>query len=180
MQRNNAFFFVANEFCVKVHFTNSCRVGSREEGGEVTKIPYDWCPANWSRQRRSGNRNRSQAEKMTFRQTWSSANSSFSLIWPKFFRDFISSIALYKPEENEDEKKKAKKDEKKVEKPVKKQVKFKEKVVKAHFYLFCSFQQHQFTELEVMTLWNSFKIDFPEDKINKIQLNELVAQLFPK
>jgi len=31
-----------------------------------------------------------------------------------------------------------------------------------------------------MTLWNSFKIDFPEDRINKIQLNELVAQLFPK
>merc|ERR1712037_1033953 len=30
------------------------------------------------------------------------------------------------------------------------------------------------------TLWNSFKIDFPEDRINKIQLNELVAQLFPK
>ena len=117
---------------------------------------------------------------MTFRQTWSSANSSFSLIWPKFFRDFISSIALYKPEENEDEKKKAKKDEKKVEKPVKKQVKFKEKVVKSNFYIFFSFQQHQFTELEVMTLWNSFKIDFPEDKINKIQLNELVAQLFPK
>ena len=107
-------------------------------------------------------------------------NSFFSLIWPKFFRDFISSIALYKPEENEDEKKKAKKDEKKVEKPVKKQVRFKEKVVKLHFYIFFSFQQHQFTELEVMTLWNSFKIDFPEDKINKIQLNELVAQLFPK
>ena len=50
------------------------------------------------------------------------------------------------------------------------------KVVEIHF----SFQQHQFTELEVMTLWNSFKIDFPEDRINKIQLNELVAQLFPK
>ena len=38
------------------------------------------------------------------------------------FRDFISSIALYKPEENQDEKKNEKKDEKKMEKPAKKQV----------------------------------------------------------
>ena len=52
---------------------------------------------------------------------------------------------------------------------------WKEKVLLSFF-----FQQHQFTELEVMTLWNSFKIDFPEDTINKIQLNELVTQLFPK
>ena len=45
----------------------------------------------------------------------------FLHIWPLFFRDFISSIALYKPEENGDEKKKEK-EEKKVEKPEKKQV----------------------------------------------------------
>ena len=38
------------------------------------------------------------------------------------FRDFISSIALYKPEDNQDEKKNEKKDEKKMEKPAKKQV----------------------------------------------------------
>ena len=102
----------------------------------------------------------------------------FLHIWPLFFRDFISSIALYKPEENGDEKKKEK-EEKKVEKPEKKQVTLivseRRKSVLSFF-----FQQHQFTELEVMTLWNSFKIDFPEDTINKIQLNELVTQLFPK
>ena len=99
-------------------------------------------------------------------------------IWPLIFRDFISSIALYKPEENGDEKKKEK-EEKKVEKPEKKQVTLivseRRKSVLSFF-----FQQHQFTELEVMALWNSFKIDFPEDTINKIQLNELVTQLFPK
>ena len=91
-------------------------------------------------------------------------------------RDFISSVALYKPEENQDEKKKEKKEEKKEKKTVNKQV---SKYLKQKIHFFSS-QQHQFTELEVMTLWNSFKIDFPEDKINKIQLNELVAQLFPK
>ena len=37
-------------------------------------------------------------------------------------RDFISSVALYKPEENQDEKKKEKKEEKKEKKPVNKQV----------------------------------------------------------
>ena len=58
------------------------------------------------------------------------------LVWPNFFRDFISSIALFKPEENQDEKKKAKKDEKKVEKPAKKQVKLGDiegKVFEIHF-----------------------------------------------
>ena len=92
-------------------------------------------------------------------------------------RDFISSVALYKPEENQDEKKKEKKEEKKEKKPVNKQV---NKYLKQKNPIIFFTQQHQFTELEVMTLWNSFKIDFPEDKINKIQLNELVAQLFPK
>ena len=63
-----------------------------------------------------------QRERMTFRQTWSSLEFTFFLVWPNFFRDFISSIALFKPEEGQDDKKKAKKDEKKAEKPAKKQV----------------------------------------------------------
>lgn len=37
-----------------------------------------------------------------------------------------------------------------------------------------------FTEMEIMTLWNSFRIDFPEGEINKSQMRELVVQIFPK
>ena len=55
-------------------------------------------------------------------QMWKQIEFTFFLVRPTFFRDFISSIALFKPEEGQDEKKKAKKDEKKAEKPAKKQV----------------------------------------------------------
>ena len=162
----------------KVHFTNSSRAGCRVGGG-ASKIPYDWCPANWRRQR-SGNRNRSQRERMTFRQTWSSLEFTF------FWSDPLFSGTSYLPLLFSSQKK-AKMIRRKRRRTRKRPRSLRRsryvqtlaiggKVVEIHF----SFQQHQFTELEVMTLWNSFKIDFPEDRINKIQLNELVAQLFPK
>ena len=38
----------------------------------------------------------------------------------------------------------------------------------------------EFTELEVVHLWNTFQIDFPEDTINKLQMTELVRRIFPR
>ena len=85
MQRN-----ICGKWCLrKVHFTNSSRAGC-EVGGGASKIPYDWCPANWRRQR-SGNRNRSQRERMTFRQTWSSLEFTF------FWSDPLFSGTSYLP-----------------------------------------------------------------------------------
>ena len=39
---------------------------------------------------------------------------------------------------------------------------------------------YQFTDLEIMTLWNSFRIDFPEGQLNAPQLNDVVRRVFPK
>ena len=41
-------------------------------------------------------------------------------------------------------------------------------------------QNYQFTELDIMTLWNSFRIDFPEGKISEPQLMDVVKRVFPK
>ena len=43
-----------------------------------------------------------------------------------------------------------------------------------------SFQPYVFTEMEVVNLWNTFKLDFPEDSINKLQMTELVKRIFPR
>ena len=43
-----------------------------------------------------------------------------------------------------------------------------------------SLQNYQFTDLEIMTLWNSFRIDFPEGKLSAPQLQEVVQRVFPK
>ena len=29
-------------------------------------------------------------------------------------------------------------------------------------------------------MWNTFKLDFPEDSINKLQMTELVKRIFPR
>jgi len=34
--------------------------------------------------------------------------------------------------------------------------------------------------LEVVHLWNTFQIDFPEDTINKLQMTEIVKRIFPR
>ena len=39
---------------------------------------------------------------------------------------------------------------------------------------------YQFTDLEIMTLWNSFRIDFPEGQLSAPQLNDVVRRVFPK
>ena len=43
-----------------------------------------------------------------------------------------------------------------------------------------SIQAEKFTGLEIMTLWNSFKMDFPEGEINRSQMNQLVKDIFPR
>ena len=42
------------------------------------------------------------------------------------------------------------------------------------------FQNYQFTDLEIMTLWNSFRIDFPEGQLSSSQLQDVVRRVFPK
>ena len=32
----------------------------------------------------------------------------------------------------------------------------------------------------MVNLWNTFKLDFPEDSINKLQMTELVKRIFPR
>ena len=46
--------------------------------------------------------------------------------------------------------------------------------------LFFIVQNYQFTDLEIMTLWNSFRIDFPEGQISAPQLQDVVRRVFPK
>ena len=41
-------------------------------------------------------------------------------------------------------------------------------------------QNYQFTDLEIMTLWNSFRIDFPEGQLSAPQLQDVVRRVFPK
>ena len=43
-----------------------------------------------------------------------------------------------------------------------------------------SIQGEKFTGLEIMSLWNSFKKDFPEGEINRSQMNQLVKDIFPR
>ena len=58
-------------------------------------------------------------------------------------RDFISSVALYKPEENQDEKKKEKKEEKKEKKPVNKQVNKYLKEKKSNYFFYSATPVHR-------------------------------------
>ena len=54
--------------------------------------------------------------------------------------------------------------------------------LKVTIILFDKYSQNyaEFTELEVVHLWNTFQIDFPEDTINKLQMTELVRRIFPR
>ena len=41
-------------------------------------------------------------------------------------------------------------------------------------------QNYQFTDLEIVSLWNSFRVDFPEGQITRPQMKEVVKKIFPK
>lgn len=41
-------------------------------------------------------------------------------------------------------------------------------------------QDTRFTEFEIVQLWQTFKRDFPNGKINKNQLRELMKVIFPR
>jgi hypothetical protein len=40
-------------------------------------------------------------------------------------------------------------------------------------------QHHKFSEMEIVTLWNRFKFDFPTGNINEKQLLQLFRQVIP-
>ena len=42
------------------------------------------------------------------------------------------------------------------------------------------FQNQQLTDMEIVELWNSFKVGFPEGQVTKPQIIEIVRKVFPK
>ena len=123
-------------------------------------------------------------------------------------RDFISSVALYKPEENQDEKKKEKKEEKKEKKTVNKQVS-KYLKQKNPFFFFSATPVHRAWGDDIVELlqdrlpWGqdqqdsiewaccaafskvieekkTIKVDFLDGEISKNQTKTLLAQVCPK
>ena len=40
--------------------------------------------------------------------------------------------------------------------------------------------QQQLTDLEIVELWSSFKVGFPEGKLSKPQIMEVVRRVFPR
>ena len=94
-------------------------------------------------------------------------------------KDFINSISI-KPLDEEDNtkgavKKKMSKTKTEEDKPKQVDTIFQ----RLSYHSVCS-QPYVFTEMEVVNLWNTFKLDFPEDSINKLQMTELVKRIFPR
>jgi len=90
---------------------------------------------------------------------------------PAHLRDFINSIALKEePESPGTMRKKAQEKRKQAQSNSEDAVDVK-KMMSGNY---------QFTDLEIMTLWNSFRIDFPEGQITEPGLNEVVKRVFPK
>ena len=99
---------------------------------------------------------------------------------PDHLKDFINSISI-KPLDDEDNtkgsvKKKISKTKTEEDKP--KQVDMIFPPQQSLHWPNC--QPYVFTEMEVVNLWNTFKLDFPEDSINKLQMTELVKRIFPR
>ena len=97
-------------------------------------------------------------------------------------KEFINSISI-KPLEDEDNtkgavKKKISKTKSEEDKPKQVDVFEISSSVFAHPIPYT--QPYVFTEMEVVNLWNTFKLDFPEDSINKLQMTELVKRIFPR
>ena len=42
------------------------------------------------------------------------------------------------------------------------------------------FQDTRFTEYEIVQLWSTFRRDFPSGKINRVQITQLIKNVFPK
>ena len=42
------------------------------------------------------------------------------------------------------------------------------------------FQDTRFTEYEIVQLWTTFQRDFPSGKINRVQITQLIKNVFPK
>ena len=42
------------------------------------------------------------------------------------------------------------------------------------------FQDTRFTEYEIVQLWSTFQRDFPSGKINRVQITQLIKNVFPK
>ena len=42
------------------------------------------------------------------------------------------------------------------------------------------FQDTRFTEYEIVQLWSTFQRDFPTGKINRVQITQLIKNVFPK
>ena len=94
-------------------------------------------------------------------------------------KEFINSISI-KPLDDEDTKGAVKKkiSKTKTEEDKPKQVDF--RFESSSVFMFPCSQPYVFTEMEVVNLWNTFKLDFPEDSINKLQMTELVKRIFPR
>ena len=48
------------------------------------------------------------------------------------------------------------------------------------FCLKINFQDTRFTEYEIVQLWSTFQRDFPSGKINRVQITQLIKNVFPK
>lgn len=89
---------------------------------------------------------------------------------PPHLRDFISSIALKEMPDDPETLKNARNKRKKAQEGEDDGASMKK----------MTSGSHSFTDLEIMTLWNSFRIDFPEGKISRPQLMDVVRRVFPK
>ena len=108
---------------------------------------------------------------------------------PAHLRDFIESIALKEqPESPGSMRKKAQLKRKEALENTEEATNIKQMMsgvsllsplTISHWNIFIV-QNYQFTDLEIMTLWNSFRIDFPEGQISAPQLQDVVRRVFPK
>ena len=99
---------------------------------------------------------------------------------PENLRNFIDSVSI-KPDENVVAQKKPKKQKEIKEDPVSKLTNRKVCIGwDDETFPFSIIFQHQLTDLEIVELWSHFKVGFPEGKLSKPQIMEVVRRVFPR